>query len=249
MNLKTIIDAKTEEIRHMKEPVTERSRPLIDPAVSLIKKPFIAEIKRSSPSMGEINPDTDIAARARLYEEAGAGAISVLTDTKFFNGGFPFLSETAAATGIPVLCKDFIMSEVQIENAYASGADFILLIARILGFAEMKSLARYARKLGMKVLFELHSADEIDRIKCLDPEIVGVNSRDLSTFKLDREYAAKQISLLEGPRIKVAESGIAAAEDVRFFREHGASAFLVGTALMRAADPKEALSLLMKGLN
>lgn len=248
MNLKNIIDSKIEEIKTMESDLTERLRPVIDAAESLRRKPFIAEIKRRSPSLGEINNDLNIGARAAAYESGGAGAISVLTDKKYFDGDYLFLSEAAGAVKISVLCKDFIMSEIQIENAYAAGADFILLISRILTFEEIKRLARYARGLGMKILFELHSADEFDKIKCLNPEMVGINSRDLSSLTIDKEAAAREISLLNGDFIKIAESGIETADDVRFFAAHGADAFLVGTALMRSPDPAAKIAELYKGI-
>lgn len=239
MTLKNIIDSKMDEIRGMDPFPGKRIRPVVDVISSLKERPVIAEIKRRSPSLGAINTEVNIADLARSYEAGGAGAISVLTDKKYFDGDYAFLSEVARSVSIPVLCKDFIMSEMQIENAYAAGADFILLIARILSFDEIKTLTRAARRLGMKILFELHNADEFDRIKCVNPEIVGINSRDLSSLKIDKAAAAAEMSLLQGNYIKVAESGIETPEDVAMFAESGADAFLVGTALMKADNPAE----------
>ena len=237
MYLNDIIAYKREEVRGMTSPSGKRSRPLVDPVSSLKERPFIAEIKRSSPSRGDIRPDVDHRAQARLYESGGAGAISVLTDTKFFKGSFGMLSDVAAEVALPLLCKDFIIGEVQIEHAFVSGADFVLLIAAVLSGEELERLSAKAAELGMKVLYEIHGPDEFRKIKGLRPELVGVNSRDLKTFTIDPETAMRTIRSLEGSFIRVAESGIESAADVARYAESGAGAFLVGTALMTDADP------------
>jgi indole-3-glycerol phosphate synthase len=237
MYLSDILEYKREEIKTLKRGGFNRVRPVMDPVAYLRMKPFIAEIKKASPSRGDINTSEDIISRARLYEAGGAGAVSVLTDRRYFKGSFDFLTRISENVKVPLLCKDFIISEVQVDNAYLHGADFILLIASILNIREMMILSRRARRYSMKVLFELHEAEEFEKIKNLDPEMVGVNSRDLATFGIDRKKAMKTIASLPGDFIKIAESGIETPADIINFRKAGADAFLIGTSLMTAEDP------------
>ena len=143
---------------------------------------------------------------------------------------------------IPVLCKDFILSEVQIENAYLHGADSILLIASILSGEELDRLSSAARARGLGILYEIHDPAEFKKLEGLGPQMVGVNSRDLSTFTINKEKAASYVQALSGPFLKIAESGIESADDIRLFSRAGADAFLVGTALMSAADPEKKLA-------
>ncbi len=237
MYLNEIIEHKRNEIKHLAPPAINRNRAVIDPLPHLAERPFIAELKKASPSRGIINRDVDIANHARMYELGGAGAVSVLTDNRFFQGSFDVLTEVSQAVKLPLLCKDFIISEVQIDNAYAHGADFILLIASMLNVRELYFLTHRARRYSLKVLYEIHDADEFKKIKALDPEIVGVNSRDLRTFRIDKEKAMKTMRTLSGPFMKIAESGIETAEDIINFQKAGADAFLIGTTLMTAEDP------------
>jgi indole-3-glycerol phosphate synthase len=241
MYLKEIIEHKRSEIKNLVPAEQNRQRPVIDPLPHLRAKPFIAEIKKASPSRGMINRDVDIMDHARIYERGGAGAVSVLTDSRYFQGSFGFLTEVSKAVNIPLLCKDFILSEVQLDNAFAHGADFILLIASILNVRELRILARRAQRYSMKVLYEIHDGDEFEKIRSLDLEMVGVNSRDLGTFTINREKAMTTIGSLNGDFMKIAESGIETGEDIITFRKAGADAFLVGTALMIADDPVEKL--------
>ncbi|TFH38878.1 MAG: indole-3-glycerol-phosphate synthase, partial [Chrysiogenales bacterium] len=226
------------ELQSLKLPDLSRTRPVIDPVRSLRERPIIAEIKKSSPSRGTINASGDIASRALAYERGGAGAISVLTDSRFFHGSFDSLSIISGSAGVPILCKDFILGEVQIDNAYLHGADFILLIVAVLNVRELLILSSRARRYSMKVLYEIHNVDEFRKIRPLDPEMVGVNSRDLTTFAIDRERAAVTIASLRGEFLKVAESGIESPKHVAHYRSAGADAFLIGTALMTAEYPE-----------
>lgn len=242
MYLQKIIDHKREEVKSLKCPQDKRTRPIYDPVRSLKIKPFIAEIKRASPSLGDINTGVNVTGQAVKYTSGGAGAISILTDRTFFKGDFSLLKEVSEHVDIPLLCKDFILSEVQVEHAHAAGADFILLIAAALTAEEMKTLTAKARSLGINILYELHSADEFDKIADLEPEMVGVNSRNLESFKIDKEAAQAIITQLHGDFIKVAESGIETPEDVAAFSKAGAGAFLIGTALMKSTDPAHKLT-------
>lgn len=241
MYLNEIIEHKRNEIRTLFPAERKRLRPVTDPLPHLREKPFITEIKKASPSRGAINRDVDIREQAESYERGGAGAVSILTDIRYFQGDYEYLTEASMAVKIPLLCKDFIMSEVQIDNAFVHGADFILLIASILNVRELYFLTRRARRYSMKVLYEIHDGEEFKKIKALDPEMVGVNSRDLTTFTINREKAVDTISSLRGDFMIIAESGIDTAEDIRSFRKAGADAFLVGTSLMTAADPEKKL--------
>jgi indole-3-glycerol phosphate synthase len=248
--LDKIIDTKKKELEDLSLLERERERSLYDPVESLRKKPFITEIKKASPSAGEINKDVDILRQSRTYEENGAGAISILTDAEYFNGSIDDLSSVAEAVDIPLLCKDFIISEIQVENAYRAGADFILLIAAVLDENELDNLSLAAKSYGLKALYEIHGIEEFKKIEKLTPELVGVNSRNLKTFSVEKEKAAGVIGDLrkEGDFLVVAESGIENSGDVRSFREAGADAFLIGTALMKAGTPAEKLKEFYMGL-
>ncbi|MBN1495125.1 MAG: indole-3-glycerol-phosphate synthase [Spirochaetes bacterium] len=248
MYLDRILDQKRNEIAGLRRCGFKRTRPILDPVVHLREKPFIAEIKKASPSRGAINTGVDIIEQARQYESGGAGAVSVLTDGTYFGGSFEYLTAIGGCVKIPLLCKDFIISEVQVDNAYRSGADFVLLIASILTVRELMILSRRARRYSMKILYELHEADEFEKIRNLNPVLVGINSRDLTTFSMDKGKAMKTISSLPGHVMKIAESGIETPDDIRNFRKAGADAFLIGTSLMTAEDPAALLRELYGGL-
>lgn len=237
MYLDTIIKHKREEIKGMKRAEVRRNKPVLNPRYYLREKPIIAEIKKASPSRGEIRTGIDVTELGSLYEQGGAGAVSILTDARYFQGSFQYLADVSKKVKLPLLCKDFILSEIQVDNAYAHGADFILLIAAALNIRELKILAARAARYSMKVLYEIHDPDEFDRIRGLDPEMVGVNARDLASFSIDREKAARTIGSLKGDFLVVAESGIDTPEDIARLRSAGAGAFLIGTSLMTAEDP------------
>jgi indole-3-glycerol phosphate synthase len=242
MYLQEIIKHKKEEVKTLKVADVARSRPVLNPLDYLRERPVIAEIKKASPSRGDISPGADIVGQARLYEEGGAGAISVLTDSRFFKGSYVDLADISRQARVPLLCKDFIICEVQIENAFLHGADFILLIAAALSAEELARLSARAAGFGMRVLYEVHEIGEIEKIKSLDPELVGVNARDLASFLIEKDKAMETIRSLKGDFFKVAESGIETAGDIIDFKRAGADAFLIGTALMKSADPKARLA-------
>ncbi len=248
--LDRIIDSKRRDPGTLTVLNRERGRKLFDPVKSLRDKPFITEIKRASPSAGDIKRDVNIISQAEEYIKSGAGAISVLTDTGFFKGSLEDLAAIGGEADIPLLCKDFIIGEIQVENAYRAGADFILLIAAVLNKDELKVLTESAASYGMKVLYEIHGMEEFEKIEKLNPELVGVNSRDLKTFSIEKGKAAEVIKELRerGNFLVVAESGIEDPGDVRMFRNAGADVFLVGTALMKAESPSEKLKELSSGL-
>jgi len=203
------------------------------PVVSLI-----AEVKRRSPSRGEIRSDLDPAAQASQYAGGGASAISVLTDGPHFGGSPEDLRVVAERVPVPVLRKDFILDELQIIEARGLGASAILLIVRVLTPARLKQLLTCARGLGLEALVEAHSAAELDIALAAGTAIVGINSRDLDTFTRDLAAAWSLLSRVPAEVIAVAESGMAAAPDVERAAAAGADAVLIGTALSAATDPQ-----------
>ncbi len=249
--LAEIVSHKRTEILSMSADELNRKRKSFNPLERLREKPFIAEVKKASPSMGEINTGVDPVKQAGFYANGGAGAVSVLTDMKYFKGSFDFLEDIGKHIDIPLLCKDFVLSSIQIEKAYNAGADFILLITAILDEEELMELSMKASSLEMKVLYEIHGIGEFSKIKKLNPEMVGVNSRDLKTFEINFTAAADTIRALKdmGDFIIIAESGIESPDDVRYFKNAGADAFLVGTALMKSGNPEKKLKDLYKGLS
>ncbi len=244
MYLHDIIEHKKKEIQSLQLFSYERKKDLLNPLEFLKTKPFIAEIKKASPSLGTINSEVDIIKQAQIYESHNAGAISVLTDKKYFKGDLTFLHEVSHNVNIPLLCKDFIISDIQIENAYRAGADMILLIVAVLSEKELEALSKKAESLNLIVLYEIHAIDEFEKIKNLNLKMVGINSRNLKTFEIDKVRAAQYMNELkkyDGDFLKVSESGIENTDDIKLFKEHGADAFLIGTALMRSPDPGEQL--------
>ena len=202
---------------------------------------IIAELKRKSPSAGDIGEIDD--ERIAIYSRY-ATAISVLTDATYFNGSFEILADVADKIELPVLCKDFFIARTQIDLAYSKGADLILLIARILDKEQMKNLYRYARELGLNCLVEVHTVEELDKIADLNAEIIGVNSRDLDTLAIDLERGKEILSHVTAP-VRVAESGIKSRKDIEGFRN--ANCFLIGETLMRSQDLESTFRELLYG--
>ncbi len=202
----------------------------------------IAEVKRRSPSAGAIAPDLDPGCLAADYERGGARAVSVLTEEVHFGGSLGDLEEVRGAVALPVLCKAFIVAPIQLYEAKAAGASAVLLIVRALEDARLAELSQAALELGLGRLVEVHGAGELERALALQPESVGVNSRDLDTFTVD--LATIEATLREVPSgvVAVAESGLGCREDIVRVADWGADAVLVGTALARAPDPGRAVS-------
>ena len=206
----------------------------------------IAEIKRKSPSSGNIRLMADPVAIAKDYEQNGAAAISVLTDKKYFAGSLEFLQDIKASVSIPVLRKDFIISEYQLFESYVAGADAILLIADVLDAATLKHLYQKATELGLAVLMEVHSRQSLKIVLALNPEIVGVNTRDLTTMEINLNHCQEMFSDLPPSSLKVAESGIQTVDDLKFVANIGYDAALIGTALMKSGAPGETLNSFLK---
>jgi indole-3-glycerol phosphate synthase len=205
----------------------------------------IAEFKRRSPSAGWIREGAKAQELARAYTASGAAALSVLTDEPFFGGGLADLTAAHAATTIPVLRKDFIVDAYQLAEARSAGADAALLIVAALTDDEIKALLAVGELYGMELLVEAHDAEEVARAVRAGATIIGINNRDLRTFTVDRELAARLRPSVPPDRIVVAESGVRDAADVARLRAAGIDAMLVGETLMRAEDPGAALRALL----
>ena len=224
---------------------TLRSAP-VSPAV-------IAEVKKASPSKGVIREDFDPVAIARSYAAGGASCLSVLTDKTFFQGGFDVLVAVREAVDVPLLCKDFILSPHQLYQARAAGADAALLIAGILSDQDLSYLRKVAAAIGLTVLVEVHDRDELQRVLALGGfPLIGVNNRDLTTFETDlatTEQLSNQFDadLKAQGTLLVSESGLFARADLDRVQAAGASAVLVGEALMRQQDVEQGLRTLISG--
>ena len=205
----------------------------------------IAELKKASPSKGLIRAEFCVEELAKELEAAGAAALSVLTDEEFFQGSLENLRKASAAVKVPCLRKDFIVDEFQLLEARANSADAVLLIVAALTQRRVDGLARGARSHGLDVLCEVHDEEELQRALDAGCDLIGVNTRDLRTFKVDAETAFRLAERLPKNVVKVAESGIRSAEDIARLRAAGYQAFLIGESLMRAERPGEALRALV----
>lgn len=202
------------------------------------KRPaVIAEIKKASPSKGLIRQNFDPAAIAASYAEYGATCLSVLTDEDFFQGSDSFLQEARQACNLPVIRKDFVLDPYQIIESRALGADCVLLIVAALAPAQLRELAATALEVGLDYLVEVHNQAELDLALELSPALIGINNRDLHTFKTSLNVTYQLLDGIPDGTLVVTESGILAREDVEEMVSHGVYGFLVGESFMRAADP------------
>ncbi len=197
---------------------------------------LIAEIKKASPSKGILRGDFNPVKIAVTYQANGASAISVLTDERFFEGRLEYIKKVKENISLPVLRKDFIIDEYQIYETVSSGAEAVLLVADLLSRDEMVGFYRLAKSLGLDVLAEVHREEDIDKVIAADADIIGINNRDLHTFKVDLAVTQKLIKHLPAGKIKVSESGIRTYEDVMSLKSLGVNAVLIGEAFMEAGD-------------
>lgn len=207
---------------------------------------FLCELKKASPSKGLISPDFPFEEIAREYEEAGASAISCLTEPKWFKGDIAYLKRVAGEVHIPVLRKDFIIDACQIEEAALAGASAILLIAAILKDEEIRSFMKRAEELGLDVLAEAHDEEEMKRMLNAGAKIVGVNNRDLRDFTIKMENTEKLAKLVPDDVLLVSESGMTDRNAVHQMRQAGADAVLIGEMLMRADNRTELLRQMIR---
>ena len=208
---------------------------------------IIAELKKASPSKGPIRADFNVPKLASELEFAGAAALSVLTDEKFFQGSLHNLELASAATRIPCLRKDFILDEFQLVEARACRADAVLLIVAALEQNQLIALKHRARELQLDALVEVHDAAELDRALAAGCDLIGVNNRNLHTFEVTLNTSFDLVKRIPKGVIKVAESGIESAADIARLRDAGFDAFLIGESLMRAPHPGDALRALLAG--
>ncbi len=252
MILDEILDHKRVEItererRHGLDEVIRRARAAPAPREVRFKGQvaLIAEVKRRSPSAGDLSTEVDPVAQAQAYERAGASVISVLTDHRYFGGTLDDLSAVRAAVGVPVLCKDFILSPYQVYEARSYGADLILLIMAALRDDVMRPLQRLALELGMTPLVEVHDQHDLARALAAESTLIGINNRDLSDFSVDLLTTEYLAPLIPDDVVVVSESGIADRKDIERVTRAGVRAVLVGSALMTAGDPEAAIRELL----
>jgi indole-3-glycerol phosphate synthase len=247
--LEQIIAHKRKEVEERKRQTTTKelekgrffsyeTKSLKDSLLDERKTGIIAEYKRRSPSKGVINNRDSVESVTRMYTGYGASGISILTDLEFFGGSLDDLI-AARDNGIPILRKDFMIDAYQLVEAKAFGADVILLIAACLTPAEVKQLARDAKKLGLEVLLEIHNESELEHI-CDEVDLVGINNRNLKTFEVNLEHSVRLAEKIGEEKIRVAESGINDVKNIHYLKEYGFSGFLIGEYFMKQADPGQA---------
>lgn len=256
MILEQIVSARREDVRRAKErvavaeleraPLFAEERRGFLAALCASPRAIIAEVKKASPSRGVIRADFDPVWIACRYDDAGAAAISVLTEERHFQGKPEYLSAIRGAVSAPLLRKDFIFDEYQILEARAWGADAILLIAASLSDGEIDGLSAFARALDLDVLVEVHTSAEVDRALAAGANLIGVNNRDLRTFNTTLQTAVALAQRIPAGVHRVAESGIHSAADIALLEAAGYTTFLIGESLMTHADPGAALETLLR---
>lgn len=249
--LDSIIEGVREDLAARRLPLSQLHE-LLEKAPAPIAPSFpsdqisvIAEVKRKSPSKGDLAAIPAPEKLAIQYQEAGAAAVSVLTEKRRFNGSLADFDAVRKEIQIPMLRKDFMVDEYQFYEARAHGADLVLLIVAGLSKSQLNDYYDLATELGMSSLIEIHTNDELESAMEIDPKIVGVNSRNLKTLEVDSATFKELIPRIPNSLTKVAESGIATRSDVVFAQEAGANVILVGEALVKAGDPIKSMSELL----
>ena len=238
-----------EEVRRQAEEKGIKDQiPVFEQALRAEGLSFICEAKKASPSKGLIAPDFPYLAIAKEYEQAGASAISCLTEPFYFQGADQYLREISAAVQIPVLRKDFTVDEYMIYQAKSLGASAVLLICAILDDGELRAYRQLAKELGLDALIEAHDEYEVGRVLNLGAEIVGVNNRNLHDFTVDMENSVRLRKMAPENTVFVSESGIKTSKDIRILYQNKVDAVLIGETLMRSPDKKAALEELNKDI-
>lgn len=243
---KRVEEAKTKGERRKTK--TEREPYLLRKALSDVNKThIIAEIKRTSPSKGVINDKINVAEVAQMYERGGATAISVLTEEDKFCGSLDDLELTRSLVNIPILRKDFVYDEFQIHEAKAAGADVILLIVAMLDDEKLLQLRQLAEdELGLDALVEVHTKEELDRAVKIGATIIGVNNRDLHSFKVSLDISRELIKFAPQDALMIAESGLVTREDILELKKLGYRGFLIGETLMRSGNAEKELQKMIE---
>lgn len=243
--LNSIIEGVVEDVQKRIVPISQlrdqlQSAPKLRNAYTALRREpisLIAEVKRSSPSKGELSPITDPVSLAKSYQEGGADLISVLTEERRFKGSISDLVSIRAALDVPVLRKDFIVTEFQVYESRILGADLMLLIVAGLSKSQLTDFYQLATELGMNILVEVHDVAEAERAIDIGSKIIGVNSRNLKTLEVDEKNFELILPQLPDSVIKVAESGISQRSQVEFVQSLGANAVLIGETLVKAGNP------------
>ena len=251
--LDSIIEGVREELALQRKSMAQileamdQAEPVRDPLSALLDSQMsvIAEVKRSSPSKGALAPINDPAALAEQYEVAGAAIISVLTERRRFGGSLDDLDSVRARVNTPILRKDFIVDEYQVFESRAHGADVILLIVAGISKSQLIDYHQIANELEMRVIVEVHTNDELERALDISPQIIGVNSRNLKTLEVSNVVFSELIPRIPTSIVRIAESGISNRADVDFAQKFGATAVLVGEALVKAEEPITAMRELL----
>jgi len=239
-----ILGHKQREVKNLRErglfPGRKNDLPPIRDFKTAISMPgrigLIAEIKFASPSVGVIREKMDPCIICRIYEEAGAAAVSLLTDNRFFGGNLDDLPRLKKAISLPILRKDFIIDEIQVRESLSYGADAVLLIARILSKEQLKELIVLCKELGLTPLTEVHDCHDLEKAVDCGAEIIGINNRNLETFEVNLHSTLDLVPLVPKKCIIVSESGIFDKEDIQLLRRSGIQAVLVGTSIMESKD-------------
>lgn len=258
--LDTIIERKKTEIELAKQHVSEADlqgmelfgRTCYSLRESILhpeRSGIIAEYKRASPSKGTINAHSTVEEVVRGYQQAGASAVSVLTDSMFFKGSMDDLKEARANLTIPLLRKDFVIDTYQILEAKAYGADIILLIAAVLTPEQVKSYAEYAKKLGLSVLLEVHNAEELQHNGVDAIDAIGVNNRNLHDFSVSVKHSLDLVDQIPDQYIKVSESGISDPNTIKTLKAAGFNGFLIGENFMKTPDPVQSIQSFIEELS
>ena len=239
--LDTILETKREEVARLKATTggtfPERSSPIrgfLNKAPKHVQ--LIAEIKKASPSAGVIRPDFHPAQIAATYAQAGADALSVLTDERYFQGSLDYMKAARETVELPVMRKDFLIDEIQVDESVSAGADAVLLVVRALPAGHLRQMLAHVQQCGLSALVEAHDGAELDRALDAHAPIIGINNRDLATFSVDIRLTLDLVARIPDDVIIVSESGIRTADDVSRLADAGVDAILVGETLMRADD-------------
>jgi len=200
---------------------------------------IISEIKRASPSKGDLNINLDVEKMAQIYEKAGAKAVSVLTEERYFKGSYKDLENARKCLTVPILNKDFFIDKIQIDLCKIYGGDVILLILKVLSDEEAKELLDYAHFINLEVLMEVHDEEELLRAKELNPDIIGINNRNLETFEVSIDTTISLSKYIKEDGLIISESGIKTREDVKKLKEHGVKGILVGESFVTSGNVEE----------